>query len=126
MPGIADLSTQALAQLAQRVSLEIRHREQRDKLLRSMTALARASGFTLDQVLEGADRALLTRRTVKRSSAQAGRRVPVRYMHPSNRALHWSGRGRTPAWVKAWMSTGGSLTALENAAQKMSSPRARP
>lgn len=126
MAGIEALTLHELAQLAQRLTVEIRVREQRDALLHSMQALARSHGFTLDEVLEGADTALLARRTIRHPATTPGRRAPVRYMHPSNRALHWSGRGRTPAWIKAWMSTGGSLTALENAAQKLAPRQAHP
>ena len=44
---------------------------------------------------------------------------PVRFMHPSNRALTWSGSGPTPDWVNAWLATGGTLYALEIAAEKL-------
>lgn len=44
---------------------------------------------------------------------------PVRFMHPSNRALTWSGSGPTPDWVNAWLATGGTLYALEVAAEKL-------
>ena len=43
----------------------------------------------------------------------------IRYMHPSNRALTWSGVGPTPDWVHAWLVTGGTLYALEIAAEKL-------
>lgn len=43
----------------------------------------------------------------------------VRFMHPSNRALTWSGDGPKPDWVNAWLATGGTLYALEVAAEKL-------
>lgn len=43
----------------------------------------------------------------------------IRYMHPSNRALTWSGEGATPDWINAWLVTGGTLYALEIAAEKL-------
>ncbi|RTL28029.1 MAG: hypothetical protein EKK49_16280 [Rhodocyclaceae bacterium] len=43
----------------------------------------------------------------------------VRFMHPSNRALTWSGDGPKPDWVNAWLATGGTLYALEIAAEKL-------
>ena len=46
-------------------------------------------------------------------------------MHPSNRALTWDGKGPTPDWVLAWMTTGGTLYALETTAEKLA-PRPIP
>ncbi len=50
---------------------------------------------------------------------------PVKYMHPSNRQLTWDGNAPQPAWVGIWLYTGGTLYALEVAAEKMR-PRPRP
>ena len=49
----------------------------------------------------------------------------IRYMHPSNRALTWSGEGTMPDWINAWLVTGGTLYALEIAAEKLA-PRPIP
>lgn len=49
----------------------------------------------------------------------------IRYMHPSNRALTWSGEGAMPDWINAWLVTGGTLYALEIAAEKLA-PRPIP
>ncbi|HOY00939.1 H-NS family nucleoid-associated regulatory protein [Zoogloea sp.] len=49
----------------------------------------------------------------------------IRYMHPSNRALTWDGKGATPDWVQAWLTTGGTLYALETTAEKLA-PRPIP
>ena len=43
----------------------------------------------------------------------------IRYMHPSNRALTWSEKGAMPDWINAWLVTGGTLYALEIAAEKL-------
>lgn len=51
--------------------------------------------------------------------------LPPKYMHPSNRALAWSGEGRKPEWIDAWTAQGGTLYALEVAAEKMA-PRSMP
>lgn len=41
----------------------------------------------------------------------------VKYRHPANSTLTWSGRGRQPKWVEAFVSNGGSLVSLEVAVQ---------
>ncbi len=45
--------------------------------------------------------------------------LPIRYMHPSNRNLTWTGEGERPEWVDVYLSLGGSWTALENTAEKL-------
>ncbi|MBL8447928.1 MAG: H-NS histone family protein [Zoogloeaceae bacterium] len=50
---------------------------------------------------------------------------PIKYMHPSNRQLTWDGEGPQPAWIGIWLYTGGTLYALEVAAEKLR-PRPRP
>ncbi len=118
MSDFPDLTVDELRRLGERVAQEIRCRQLRRRLLGSMRAMASSEGLTLEEVLASADAATLSRRGRRAGQARPRGPAPVRYMHPSNRALCWSGRGRMPAWIKAWLSTGGSMTALENAAEK--------
>ena len=46
--------------------------------------------------------------------------LPIRYAHPGNPELKWSGRGRRPVWVELWTQNGGAMSALENAAERLS------
>ena len=39
-------------------------------------------------------------------SSRAGIKVPIKYQHPTEPALNWSGRGKTPAWVLALKAAG--------------------
>ncbi|MCB1915654.1 MAG: H-NS histone family protein [Rhodocyclaceae bacterium] len=121
MSDLSDLPVDQLRQLAKRVSNEIETRRKRQQLKRTFEAMARSRGLTLTEVLGAADAALLTRRPRRHPSgaARTRTRLAPKYVHPSNRNLQWSGRGRTPAWVKLWASTGGSMSALENAAEKL-------
>ncbi len=68
------------------------------------------------------DEEIIAHRMAERDRLDA---LPARYMHPSNRSLAWSGEGRRPEWVEIWLSQGGTLYALEIAAEKMA-PRAIP
>ncbi|WP_434627550.1 Rmf/CrpP family protein [Chromobacterium sp. CV08] len=36
----------------------------------------------------------------------------IRYRHPTSEMLTWTGRGRRPAWVQAWLDAGGTLEEL--------------
>ena len=65
-----------------------------------------------EQVLHIARNAGLTEKQLRaikmtRTPRQDG--VPVRYRKPEDLNQQWSGRGRQPAWVKAWLAAGKSL-----------------
>ncbi len=40
-------------------------------------------------------------------------KVEVRYRHPENRELQWTGRGRQPRWIAAWLKDGGTIEDLK-------------
>ena len=40
------------------------------------------------------------------STKKAAKSVAAKYRHPANQRLTWSGRGRQPRWVTAWVSEG--------------------
>lgn len=42
---------------------------------------------------------------------------PVKYRHPENSELEWSGKGRQPKWVEAYLANGGSIGSLVVAVQ---------
>lgn len=50
--------------------------------------------------------------------------LPIKYMHPANRNMTWTGQGPQPPWMTAYLAHGGSWSALENTAQKLA-PRKR-
>lgn len=41
----------------------------------------------------------------------------VKYRHPENHDLEWSGKGRQPKWVEHYLANGGSIVSLEIAVQ---------
>lgn len=44
--------------------------------------------------------------------AKTGGRPEVRYRHPDNPGMAWTGRGKPPRWVTEWVQSGKSLEAL--------------
>jgi DNA-binding protein H-NS len=44
----------------------------------------------------------------KKPSSRAGIKVPIKYQHPTESHLNWTGRGKTPTWVSA-LKTAGEL-----------------
>jgi DNA-binding protein H-NS len=102
-----DLSTLTVAQLRdlqQQIPAELKRREQQEKLniLSEVRAFAKARGFALEELV-GKD--------VPKAKV-AGGKVKVKYRHPKDASLQWTGRGRQPRWVAEWLAGGGKIEGL--------------
>ena len=102
-----DLSALSLAELRdlqQQIPAELKRREAAEKanVLNEVRAFAKARGFAIEDLLG---------KEVK-VKASTGGKVKVKYRHPQNAELEWTGRGRKPKWVEAWLAQGGNLDAL--------------
>lgn len=102
-----DLSSMSVAQLQelqQKIPSEMKRRESQEKTdaLNKVRAYAKTLGYSLDELLG---------KEVK-VKASAGTKVKVKYRHPQDASLEWTGRGRTPKWVEAWTANGGALESL--------------
>lgn len=100
-----DLSTLTLVELKSLLNLipaEIKRREkdEKTKALKDLEAFAAERGFTLQDLIEGS--------TTKKTRLP----VAVKYRHPQQADLQWTGRGRQPKWVAEFLATGGSLQQL--------------
>lgn len=123
MPPMTELKSYPLPELealAERIKTEIlkREQEEQDRVRQAAEAerLAQAKAEAAAQA--AAEAAAEAERAAKEVA-------PVRYMHPSNRALTWNGVPPRPEWIGAWLTTGGTLYALEVAAEKLA-PRPIP
>ena len=118
-----------LEALAERIKAEIRKREQEEeeRLQREAHAAAQAEREAKEaaEAAERAAREAAEAAAEREAAEKAAASARVRYMHPSNRALTWSGEGAMPDWINAWLVTGGTLYALEIAAEKLA-PRPIP
>lgn len=101
---ISTLSVAQLRDLQQQIPAEIKRREAQDKvnILNEVKALAKARGYSLEDLV-GKD--------VKIAKATRGT-VKAKYQHPQDGSLQWTGRGRKPKWVEAWLAGGGKIEAL--------------
>jgi len=117
-----------LEALAERIKAEIAKREEEEQQ-QARRALEEAQAAARAAAEKAAQEAAEAERKAQEEAEQAARareaESRIRYMHPSNRALTWSGVGPTPDWVHAWLVTGGTLYALEIAAEKLA-PRPIP
>lgn len=103
---LSSLSVSELRDLLQQIPAEIKQRESQEKInaLNEMRALAKAKGFTLEELL-GKD-------VKEKTSAGVRNKVKTKYRHPGNATLEWTGRGRKPKWIEAWLAEGNSLENL--------------
>lgn len=102
-----DLSTLSISQLHElqsQIPDELKRREAQEKVnaLNELRAFAKSRGFSIEELLGKEAK-------VKISS---GAKVKVKYRHPENASLEWTGRGRKPKWVESWLANGGVLENL--------------
>ena len=102
-----DLSTLSVAQLRdlqQQIPAELKRREAQEKVnvLNELRAFAKTRGYAIED--------LLGKET--KVKATTGNKVKVKYRHPENVELEWTGRGRKPKWVEAWVANGGNIDNL--------------
>ena len=102
---LSSLSIQQLRDLLQQIPGEIKRREVQEKanILYEVRAFAKARGYAIEDLLE---------KEPKIKAVTVGNKVKVKYRHPENAELEWTGRGRKPKWVEAWLMNGGSLDNL--------------
>lgn len=103
---ISNLSLVALLDLQKRIPAEIKHRETKEKnaLLVQVKKMVADHGFSLED--------LLSKDGVEAKERKTRAPVKVKYRHPNDASLTWTGRGRTPKWVLQWQADGGKIENL--------------
>ena len=103
------LSFQELQQLANAVESKISEKktEEQQRVYEEMRALAASIGMTVDEIVEGQTRSRRGRRMGPHAPAKP------KYRNPDNPMQTWSGRGKKPGWVQAWLDAGKDLGELE-------------
>ncbi len=98
-----DLSNYSLTQLRQLDAqlieeLKARHHLTMNQAREQILQIAQGAGVTLQDLLPGKVLQPASRKTVS-----------VKFRHPDDPRKQWTGRGRQPAWVKEWTTSGKSL-----------------
>lgn len=108
--SLADLQ-QLLAALPEEIAA--RRVQERARVKEELAALARARGFKLDDLLVSPDLAGEPSAVVAESLRSRRRSAPVKFRHPLQADLAWSGRGKTPRWINTWIAEGRTMQELE-------------
>ena len=101
---LSTLSISQLRDLQQQIPAELKRRESQEKAeaLVKLRAMAKTLGFSIEELME---------KEAKVKSPSGGK-VKVKYRHPENAELEWTGRGRKPKWVEAWLAAGNTIESL--------------
>lgn len=103
---LSNLSLSELRTLQTNVGAEMKKREA-DNVTRAreqILKIAQDVGVPLKELLKNS--------SLKFKGTEKGT-VAVKYRHPENQVLQWSGRGRQPRWVKEWVDGGRSINDLK-------------
>jgi len=100
-----DLANIALAELKSLLAqipkeIERREKEEKNKARKEIEAFAAERGFALSDLLGEAP--------AKKERVP----VAVKYKHPTDATLVWTGRGRQPKWIVAFLANGGTFDQL--------------
>ena len=104
---LINLTTDELRELQQQIPVELKRRESQEKndAIAKLRAMAKTLGYSLEDLVDKENKA--------RGASGAGSKVKVKYRHPENPEMVWTGRGLTPKWVKSWLETGATLESLK-------------
>lgn len=99
---LSALSLSDLKNLLQSLPAEIARREKAEKAeaRKALESFAAERGFSLSELVG----------ETKEVKVRAP--VAIKYRHPSNAELSWTGRGRQPKWIVEFLANGGTLEQL--------------
>lgn len=132
MIDLSRIPSSELLQLQQEIPAEIERRRslERERVMEELSALARARGFVLEDLIGGKGVAEMSQivaapkptslsssppSAASLSQLPQGRKrrsPPVKFRHPQQCDLTWTGRVKRPRWVMAWLAEGRRIEEL--------------
>ena len=98
--NLTAMSAAELTQLKNEIDKELAGRSKKLQAIEEVKKLAAAKGLRLDEIVAELGGAKATR--VKRELGPA----PIKFRHPKDHSLTWSGRGKRPNWMKEALAKG--------------------
>ncbi|HEX4842860.1 MAG TPA: H-NS histone family protein [Limnobacter sp.] len=99
--NLSALSSAELQQLKSDIEKELSDRSSKLQAIEEVKKLAASKGLKLEELL-----AELGGGLVKSKGKRELGPAPVRFRHPKDASLTWSGRGKRPNWMKDAMAAG--------------------
>ncbi|MRH77510.1 H-NS histone family protein [Spiribacter sp. C176] len=98
---LSNYTIEQLDQIKKDIDKEIvnRKKENAKRAQQELKKVAESYGFNLADLVGGAP-------------VRARKKAAAQFQNPNDASQTWSGRGRKPAWVKAWESAGRSIEDL--------------
>lgn len=111
--NLSKLSTKELEALLKRIPAEIdkRAKQEKSQLLKEFAQIATKRGYSLKELV-GKTAPPVKRTPTKSKKAGTRKPVAVKYRHPQDAKLTWTGRGRKPHWVTEWLAKGKTMESL--------------
>lgn len=102
--NLASLSVAELKSLQDEIAveLELRTKEERQKLVQEFRDKAKSLGISLEELMAG-----------QKGKGRASGKVAAKYANPADSSQTWTGRGKKPRWVGEWLDSGKSLDDLK-------------
>lgn len=103
--NLSGMSVVELRALQEQITQEIKDKTQAElvKAREEILAIAQNAGISLKDLLDSQSNA---------KNRAPKTKVAVRYRHPANGSLQWTGRGRQPKWIQGWIAAGKALDDL--------------
>lgn len=109
LSGLSAKQLGALIQQARKQQAVVAKRTPVAKVRAKLTKLAKAEGYTVEELFGAAAPARGRKAAAKKASPKAGRKlgkVAPKYRNPANTKDTWTGRGRQPRWMAELVAAG--------------------
>lgn len=102
--NLKTLSIAELKDLQQEIAIEmeLRGKEERQKLVQEFRDRAKALGISLEDLMAG-----------QKAKPRAAGKVAAKYANPADKNQTWTGRGKQPRWVAEHVAAGKTLEDLK-------------
>ncbi|MEM9602125.1 MAG: H-NS histone family protein [Pseudomonadota bacterium] len=111
-PNFSKLSTDVLEAYLKDIDAQLTKRakddKKRAKAVAKLQAMAKAQGIDFSDVVGGAAKPKRGRKAATKKTATRAKVAP-KYRNPKNADETWTGRGRKPKWVEAYLKAGGKI-----------------
>lgn len=108
-------------------AIKLKETKEKKRVVAQLRAVAKKHGFALSDLIAAENKAPGESRNKTKPASESAKPTPgkrkstkprkrakakIKYRNPQNRQETWTGRGRQPRWVVAYIGNGGSIDQL--------------